>query len=374
MKKMKVLLVAAARPNFMKVAPIYKELCKFPEIFEAEIIHTGQHYDQNMNELFFEQLGIGVPETNLNVGSDTHAKQTAQCMIRFEDCLLAKKPDLVIVVGDVNSTVACTLTCAKLSIKVAHVEAGLRSFDRNMPEEINRIVTDAIADYLFTPSQDADKQLEKEGISKDKIVFVGNVMIDTLMSQENMSKNTHFHKELGLDNKSYALLTLHRPSNVDKKEKLAEIIEALTSIAQKMTIIYPVHPRTKKMIEKHGLKERFNENDIKKNAINIIEPIGYLEMLNLTMNAAMVFTDSGGLQEETSYLKVPCITIRNNTERPITLEEGTNILAGTTKEGILAAYEKAVFDARNIKKFNKQIQYWDGLAAKRIVEFLKSSV
>ncbi len=363
----KIVLVAAARPNFMKIAPIARELNKFPEKFQTIIVHTGQHYDKNMSDSFFEQLSIPKPDVNLEVGSGTHAEQTAGVMVNFEKFLLEEKPDLVIVVGDVNSTMACTITAKKLHTKVAHVEAGLRSFDRKMPEEINRLLTDVIADIVYTPSEDADMQLIKEGIEAEKIVLVGNVMIDTLVFQKEKAMATGFYKKLNLVAKRYALLTLHRPSNVDNKEIFLGIIEALQQIEKENTIIFPIHPRTRKMIEGFGFKSYFNFGAIQKNKINLIDPVGYNEMLNLTANSRLVLTDSGGLQEETTYLKIPCITIRENTERPITVIEGTSQLTGTSKTKILAAYE----NIKNGYTKNSRIpKYWDGKAAERIVSHI----
>jgi UDP-N-acetylglucosamine 2-epimerase (non-hydrolysing) len=367
----KIVLIAAARPNFMKIAPISRELNKYPEKFQTIIVHTGQHYDKNMSDSFFEQLSIPKPDVNLEVGSGTHAEQTAGVMVKFEKFLLEENPDLVIVVGDVNSTMACTITAKKLHVKVAHVEAGLRSFDREMPEEINRLLTDVIADILYTPSEDADVQLLKEGVAEEKIVLVGNVMIDTLVFQKQKALATNYYESLSLQEKKYALLTLHRPSNVDNKDIFGGIIEALLEIAKENTIICPIHPRTKKMIETFEFGMYFNFGSVENNKINLIDPVGYNEMLNLTANSRLVLTDSGGLQEETTYHKVPCITLRENTERPITITEGTSQLVGTSKKRILEAYENIKNGCSENSKIPK---FWDGKTAERIVDHIEKNL
>ncbi|MCP4049120.1 MAG: UDP-N-acetylglucosamine 2-epimerase (non-hydrolyzing) [bacterium] len=364
----KIILVAAARPNFMKIGPVVRELKRYPDLFESIIVHTGQHYDKNMSHTFFEQLNIPLADINLGVGSGSHAWQTAEVMKRFEEVVLKERPDLVVVAGDVNSTMGCSIVAAKLHVPVAHIEAGLRSFDRRMPEEINRLVTDAVADILYTPSQDADRQLLKEGAVKEKIVFVGNVMIDTLENQLKEVKVARFYKDIGLVKGNYVLLTLHRPSNVDIEKVFSGIWGVIDKISQDTKVIFPIHPRTRKKVSEFGFRYKSFSNSIEEGVINLLDPLGYNEMLSLTMNAGMVLTDSGGLQEETSYLDVPCITIRDNTERPVTVTNGTNYLAGTDPENIYRAY-KNIINGNNKRK--QELKYWDGKAAHRIVEHLK---
>ncbi len=342
---MKILLVAGARPNFMKIAPLIKVIEKINNTHKRiawKLVHTGQHYDSAMSKVFFDDLEIPEPHIHLGIGSGTHAVQTAKTMIAFEDICLSETPDIVIVVGDVNSTIACSMVAAKMGIKIAHVEAGLRSYDRTMPEEINRVLTDAISDYLFTSCEDANDNLEKEGIDKNKIFFVGNVMIDTLLAFKKKSEQSVIMQQLGLENSSgthrdFALLTLHRPGNVDNRENFVTLIKALKRASEKLPIIFPVHPRTRKQIETFNMSEHFNfctgatENP---KGIICVEPLSYLDFLQLMAHAKLVFTDSGGIQEETTILGVPCITLRENTERPVTINEGTNELAGTDPEKI----------------------------------------
>ena len=363
---MKVFVIAGARPNFMKVAPIIEALGKHPSHFQCCLVHTGQHYDERMSQAFFDDLAIPRPDINLEVGSGSHAEQTGRIMVEFEKVCLTEQPDLVIVVGDVNSTMACTITAKKLGIRVAHVEAGLRSRDMNMPEEINRLCTDVLCDYLFTTDRFANENLRAEGVGREKIFFVGNVMIDTLLKHRKMAGSLDVGPLRGLEPGQYATLTMHRPSNVDDKETLIGILEALQEISKELPIVFPIHPRTRKMVEKYSLEHFFNQGDSVR-GIWITDPLGYLEFLHLNMYARMVLTDSGGLQEETTVLGVPCITMRNNTERPITCEEGSNILVGNAKEAILDA-------ARNILKGNggtgRIPEKWDGRAADRIVETL----
>ena len=351
---MKVLNVVGARPNFIKIAPIVEQMKTTPEI-HGVLVHTGQHYDQGMSDIFFEELGIPRPEIHLGVGSGTHAEQTARVLTAFENVCLAEKPDWVVVVGDVNSTMACTLVAAKLQIPVAHVEAGLRSNDRTMPEEINRIVTDALADVLFTTSRDADENLKREGIDPSKIFFVGNVMIDTLMKHREKAQS------LGKRTEDYALVTLHRPSNVDDPAVFGEILEALRNIAEEMTVIFPIHPRTAKRISEFGFET---------GKICITTPCGYLEFLNLTSQAKVVLTDSGGLQEETTIMRIPCLTLRNNTERPVTITHGTNIMTGTNHDRILSGFRRVVSGEW---RPSGPPELWDGHAAERIVRVIKES-
>lgn len=350
----------------MKVAPIYAEMKRRPAEFEAKIVHTGQHYDATMSDAFFDDLGMPKPDIHLGVGSASHALQTAKIMTEFEPVVLAEKPDWVVVVGDVNSTIACALVCSKLGIKVAHVEAGLRSRDHSMPEEINRILTDAIADLLYTTSQDADENLKQEGVPPEKIRFVGNVMIDSLLEHLKLSKRSKVRQTLGVDDKDYAVLTLHRPSNVDDKETFSGILDALLAIAEKLPIIFPVHPRTKAKIKEFGFAERMTNSDIR-----LIEPLGYLDFMRLYSGARLVLTDSGGLQEETTVLGIPCLTLRHNTERPITIEMGTNVLVGTDPEKIKDT-ALDVLNNKNIAANAKIPPLWDGKTATRICDLLIS--
>jgi UDP-N-acetylglucosamine 2-epimerase (non-hydrolysing) len=361
----KVLNIVGARPNFMKIAPIVREMRRREAEFRPLIVHTGQHYDEAMSDSFFRDLGIPAPDFYLEVGSHSHAVQTARIMMAFEPVVLAEKPDWVVVVGDVNSTIACALVCAKLGVKVAHVEAGLRSRDRTMPEEINRILTDAISDLLLTSSQDADENLRQEGIAPDKIKFVGNVMIDSLFYNLEQSKSSKARENLDLRDKDYAVLTLHRPSNVDEEKTFTGLLDALVSIAEKLPVIFPVHPRTRANIEKFGFAERVANSNIR-----LIEPLGYLDFMNLYSSAKMVLTDSGGLQEETTALGIPCLTLRENTERPITIELGTNQLVGTNAEKIKQA-AFAILE-NSSKKDTKIPPLWDGHAAERICDALSS--
>jgi UDP-N-acetylglucosamine 2-epimerase (non-hydrolysing) len=369
-EKMKILNIVGARPNFMKMAPIIDAMNRCPENIDHLLLHTGQHYDEKMSKAFFDDLGMPKPDIDLGVGSGSHAEQTAKIMVAFEKVCLAEKPDLVIVVGDVNSTMACTITAKKLGIKVAHVEAGLRSRDMGMPEEINRLCTDVLCDYLFTTDRLANENLRAEGVAEEKIVFVGNVMIDTLLKQRAQADGLDVIQRLGLESGKYATLTMHRPSNVDDKQTLEGILGALSQIAGEMPIVFPIHPRTRKMVEQFDLMRYFNDSDQVK-GIWLTEPLGYLEFLHLNMNAKMVLTDSGGLQEETTVLGVPCITMRHNTERPITCEVGTNVIVGNSPEKILSAARTVL--AGQGKKGDIP-EKWDGRAAERIVEWLVSNV
>lgn len=362
---LKVLLIAGARPNFMKVAPIYAEMKRRSSEFTPMIVHTGQHYDAAMSDAFFDDLGMPKPDIHLGVGSASHAVQTAKIMTEFEPVLLEQKPDWVLVVGDVNSTIACALVCAKLGVKVAHVEAGLRSRDRTMPEEINRILTDAISDLLFTTSQNADENLKNEGIPADKIRFVGNVMIDSLLEHLKLAEQSNVRNELGVDGKDYAVLTLHRPSNVDDKNVFGSILDALLAIAEKLPIIFPVHPRTRARIDEFGFADKISNSNIR-----LIEPLGYLDFMRLYSSAKLVLTDSGGLQEETTVLGIPCLTLRHNTERPITIEMGTNVLVGTDTENIKQAASYALNNRTSTSA--KIPPLWDGKTAERICNELLS--
>jgi UDP-N-acetylglucosamine 2-epimerase (non-hydrolysing) len=362
---LKILNIVGARPNFMKIAPIQREMLRRADEFLPLIVHTGQHYDAAMSDSFFADLDIPKPDFHLEVGSASHAVQTARIMTAFEPVVLEQKPDWVLVVGDVNSTIACALVCAKLGIRVAHVEAGLRSRDRSMPEEINRILTDSISDLLLTTSQDADENLKAEGVAAEKIKFVGNVMIDSLFYNLKKAEESRIREDLNLSETNYAALTLHRPSNVDEKEVLSGLLDALSEISSKLPIIFPVHPRTKAKIEEFGFAQRIESSNIR-----LIEPLGYLDFLRLYSGARLVLTDSGGIQEETTALGIPCLTLRENTERPITIEMGTNVLVGTNAEKIKQkAFE--ILD-NNVTKDAKIPPLWDGRAAERICNELKS--
>lgn len=360
---MNILNVVGARPNLMKIAPLVDEMQRHPEINQT-LVHTGQHYDTRMSEIFFNELGIPQPDIYLGIGSGSHAEQTARVMVAFETVLLEQKPDIVLVVGDVNSTLACAITAAKLWVPVAHVEAGLRSFDRRMPEEINRIVTDALSDLLFTTCREANKNLIQEGIPAHKLFFVGNVMIDTLnkhrVRAEQLDTPSSYHLEPG----HYALLTLHRPSNVDVSQTFSGILDALITIQSELPILFPAHPRTIKRMAEFGFTERVKAAP----NLRIVESLGYLEFLNLMMHAKMVLTDSGGIQEETTILGIPCLTIRENTERPITITQGTNVLVGANPTRIVTETRKILSDGG---KHGRVPELWDGHAAVRIVSVLK---
>ncbi len=360
---MKIINVVGARPNFMKIAPIVEEMHKHPDI-ESILLHTGQHYDAAMSRVFFDELGLPKPDIYLGIGSGSHAEQTARVMTAFERVLLEHRPDLVVVVGDVNSTLACSVTAAKLWIPVAHVEAGLRSFDRRMPEEINRLVTDTLSDYLFTTSRGAGENLLKEGVPPEKIHFVGNVMIDSLNKHRAHAKGLGTPARFGLAPGGYALLTLHRPSNVDVPEILAGILDALSTIQADLPILFPAHPRTVKRIAEYRLQDRLNAAP----ALQIVEPLGYLEFLDLMMHARLALTDSGGIQEETTILGIPCLTMRENTERPITITAGTNTLVGTDPQQIVAGARKILMGS---SKSGRVPELWDGHAAQRIVAIIK---
>jgi UDP-N-acetylglucosamine 2-epimerase (non-hydrolysing) len=347
----------------MKIAPLIDALNRYGKGVEHLLVHTGQHYDDSMYKAFFNDLGIRAPDIDLGVGSGSHAEQTASIMVAFEKVCLEQRPDLVIVVGDVNSTLACTITAKKLCIQVAHIEAGLRSGDMRMPEEINRLCTDVLCDYLFTTDRYANENLIREGVLREKIHFVGNVMIDTLLKHRDIAKNIGLLDKWGLEPDAFALLTLHRPSNVDDRGTLLGILEAMHSVAKTMPVIFPIHPRTLKMAETFGLDSFFSTGKTVE-GVWITQPLGYLQFLHLNMNARVVFTDSGGLQEETTVLGTPCITLRHNTERPITCEQGTNLIVGNQKEKILAAFEQVLTQSRDSHRLPEK---WDGKAAERIV-------
>lgn len=364
---LKVINVVGARPNFMKVAPIVCAMKRRAAEFAPLLVHTGQHYDAEMSEIFFRDLELPVPEVHLGVGRGSHAAQTARVMERFEPVILKEKPDWTIVVGDVNSTLACALVCAKLGVRIAHVEAGLRSRDRSMPEEINRILTDQIADLLLTPSPDADANLRAEGIGDDRIVRVGNVMIDSLFAHLDRARSSDVCERLGVAGADYAVVTLHRPSNVDDRATLERILRALEQISEEVTIIFPAHPRTRAALEQFGLIDLVTRAD----SIRLIEPLGYLEFLRLYSGARLVLTDSGGVQEETTALGVPCLTLRESTERPITVEMGTNRIVGTSTERIVRAAREALAHPRDAQtRRPPRVSLWDGHTADRILDAL----
>ncbi len=350
---MNVLHVVGARPNFMKAAPVLRALADRPGVNQT-LVHTGQHYDASMSDVFFQQLAIPAADVNLEVGSGTHAWQTAEIMRRFEPVLLERKPDLVLVYGDVNSTVAAALVCSKLLIRVGHVEAGLRSFDRTMPEEINRLLTDQLADLLFTPSEDGDRNLEREGIAAGKIHRVGNVMIDSLVRLMPMALQSWMD---GLPDR-YALVTLHRPSNVDEDRVLRNILEALLEVNAELKVVFPVHPRTRRRIAEFGMDAT---------QLHLLEPLPYIEFLALQRKAVVVITDSGGIQEETTYLRVPCLTLRQNTERPVTVSLGTNVLVGQDGERLRAELRKIL---EGKAKTGTVPPLWDGHAGERIARIV----
>ncbi len=358
---MQITIVAGARPNFMKIAPIIDAIKVKKEHgfnINYRLVHTGQHYDKNLSDTFFEELNIPFPDTNLEVKSGTQAEQTAAIMIGFEKELRNTPCDLVIVVGDVTSTMACTIVAKKAGIKVAHVEAGIRSGDMNMPEEINRIVTDSLTDYFFTTSTYANRNLENLGVPKERIFFVGNVMIDTLLKNINRFKQPQVWKDLKLKEKQYLVMTLHRPSNVDEENTLKTLISQITTLGRDYPIIFPVHPRTKKLLQ--GLNLNFKN-------LNYVDPLGYLEFNYLVKNAFAVLTDSGGITEETTIMNVPCITLRDSTERPETCDIGTNVLVGNDVEKINAAFKTLL--TKDWKQSNTP-ELWDGNAAERIVNHL----
>lgn len=363
---LRIINVVGARPNFMKMAPIIEAMNRRAGSFQQCLVHTGQHYDERMSKSFFTDLGMPRPDLDLGVGSGSHAEQTARIMVEFEKVCLERAPDLVIVVGDVNSTMACAVTAKKLGIKVAHVEAGLRSRDMSMPEEINRLCTDVLCDYLFTTDHFAHENLLAEGIAPERIFFVGNVMIDTLLKHRELAGRMDLMQRWGLKPRGFATLTLHRPSNVDNPEVLRGILDALRTIGNEIPIVFPIHPRTKKMIEQFRLGEYFSSST-NPQGLWMTEPLSYLEFLHLNMHATMVITDSGGLQEETTVLGVPCVTLRNNTERPITCEMGTNVIVGNSRDRIL---HHALALLKGDLPHGKVPENWDGRAAERIVEIL----
>lgn len=355
---MKIVAVAGARPNFMKIAPLMWELRRRAGV-ESYLVHTGQHYDEKMSKLFFEQLHIPRPDTDLGVGSGSHAVQTAEVMKRFEPVVIEQRPDCVLVVGDVNSTIACALTAVKLDVPVAHVEAGLRSFDRTMPEEINRILTDAISRWLFVTEPAGVANLRREGVAEDRIHLVGNVMIDTLLACRERAEGSPVLEQLGVRSRNYAVLTLHRPANVDDPDTFARLFGAIRRLARELPIVFPVHPRTRRSLAASGMADTAG--------LVLTEPVGYLDFMKLTAHARLVLTDSGGIQEETTVLGVPCLTLRANTERPITCEQGTNRLVGLCPEAIVKAGLEVLSSPPGMGRVP---DLWDGQAARRIVDVL----
>ena len=360
-KPLKVHLIAAARPNFMKVAPLYHVLQRAPWCAPV-LVHTGQHYDHNMSGAFLAELGLPAPDHHLGVGSGSHAEQTAGVMLAYEKVCLAERPDWTIVVGDVNSTLACSLVAAKLLIPIAHLEAGLRSGDRTMPEEINRIVTDRLADLLWTPSPDGDENLLREGVAAEKIDRIGNIMIDSFEQQRTQIEALAMAENLGLRPGCYGVVTLHRPSNVDQPAVLRTIVAALLEIAERLPLVFPIHPRSKARLAEFGLLERLSAQP----AVQLIEPQPYNAFMSLVVTARLIVTDSGGLQEETTYLGIPCLTLRDNTERPITVSQGTNRLI---KAAELAGQVKAILAGRG--KSGRRPALWDGRTAERAAESLR---
>lgn len=357
---LKIHLIAAARPNFMKIAPLYHAL-KAVDWAEPVLVHTGQHYDHNMSDAILADLRVPAADLHLGVGSGTHAEQTGHVMIAYEKICFENRPDWIIVVGDVNSTAACAMVGAKLWIPVIHLEAGLRSGDRRMPEEINRLVTDAIADVLWTPSADANENLAAEGVAADKIDLIGNIMIDSYVMLKEKIEASTTRENLGLEPGNYALVTLHRPSNVDKKQTLSPIISALSDVSQMLTVVFVAHPRTVKNLEASGLREDFEARP----GVILLNPLSYIDFMNIVVSAKLVITDSGGLQEETTYLSIPCLTLRENTERPITIEQGTNKLVRADN------LSKSISEAISSDKPKAACPpLWDGKTAERAVQAL----
>lgn len=366
MQTKKIVLVVGARPNFMKSAPLMRALGKYSDKFETVLIHTGQHYDHKLSQLFFDELKMPKPDIYLGVGSASHAEQTARIMTGLENELIELKPDLVIVFGDVNSTLATSVVTSKLWIKLGHVEAGLRSFDHTMPEEINRIVTDRLSDYLFVSEQSGLTNLKAEGVPDGKVFFTGNIMIDSLVSNLEVANKSDILSRLGLQPKEYIAMTMHRPANVDSPDILKSIIEGIKKISQRIPVVFPCHPRTKNRIQEFGLVESSESGNLK-----IIEPMGYLDFLKLQAESRLVLTDSGGIQEETTYLQIPCITMRENTERPATVDVGTNIIVGTDPVRITESV-MAALDGKGKKGAIPEL--WDGQTAGRIVDILREKL
>ena len=370
---LKIICVAGARPNFIKIGPIMRTLRKDSD-FDAHLVHTGQHYDANLSKIFFEDLQIPRPSVELEVGSGSHSVQIAQIMTKFEEVVIKEQPHAVLVVGDVNSTIACAMVAAKHHLKtpftttagertrpvIIHVEAGLRSFDDDMPEEINRVLTDRISDLLFVTEPSGMENLEREGTDPQKMHFVGNVMIDSLLAAKEKSASSKILENLGVKSKEYGLVTLHRPSNVDDTESLRDLLSTLDEVAKDMRIVFPMHPRTRKRVAENNIT-------LDPDRWTLADPVGYLDFVRLMANARIVLSDSGGIQEETTILKVPCVTLRENTERPATIHEGTNLLAGTSRAGILSKYKEAM----NRGEADRVPALWDGNTAGRIADVLR---
>ncbi len=370
----KIINVVGARPNFMKAAAVIHAL-RMRKGWSLQLVHTDQHYDEKLSKIFFDELGMPKPDLHLGVGSGTHAWQTAQVMLKFEPVVIRERPSLVIVYGDINSTLACSLVCAKLGVPVAHVEAGLRSFDRSMPEEVNRILTDHMSEFLFTTEPSGRLNLMKEGVPEKKIFFVGNVMADTLLRHRDRARKLHQAERWGLTRQGYGLLTLHRPSNVDVPEILCGILDAMLALSAELPIIFPCHPRTREQLSqsrfRHLIKNGASSNGNGGGRLLVVDPMGYLEFLSLMAEARLVLTDSGGIQEETTVLKIPCLTLRENTERPVTIEQGTNTLVGTAPGRILTAAVKVL---RGGSVAGRVPELWDGKAAERIAMVLEDRV
>ncbi len=357
---MKIINIVGARPNYMKVAPLHRAFQKYADI-DSKVVHTGQHYDERMSSIFFDQLGLPKPDYYLGVGSGSHAVITAKVMVAFEKIVLEEKPDMVLVVGDVNSTLACALVTKKMNIPLIHVEAGLRSGDRKMPEEINRILTDSISDYLFVTEESGMTHLAKEGVPSEKIFFVGNVMIDSLCQYRTKASQLTLLEDLNIQAKDFVLLTMHRPSNVDKVDKVATILEVIRQVSELKTVVFPIHPRTEKQLKKFNLYQKLEAIP----NLLLLEPQGYLEFIHLMENSAVIITDSGGIQEESTFLKIPCLTVRSTTERPITITMGSNVLIPELAvEGIMNAFKTAL-DQESQDAFQVP-PLWDGKAAERI--------
>jgi UDP-N-acetylglucosamine 2-epimerase (non-hydrolysing) len=356
-KQADIHLIGAARPNFMKIAPLFHAL-RQNNLFNALIVHTGQHYDQNMSGDFFKELGLPKPRINLNVGSGSHARQTGRTLMAYEEVLLKNRPELVVVVGDVNATLACALAAAKLGVPVAHLEAGLRSYDRTMPEEINRLVTDTLADRLWTPSEDADKNLLKEGIDPARIKLVGNIMIDSLEMMRERIQADQTVRRLGVDPREYGVLTLHRPATVDSRQKLSQAVQIFLQVAEKLKMVFPVHPRTYKKLKEFELLEALK----RASGLKLLKPLSYIPFMNILFNSRLAITDSGGLQEETTYLGIPCLTMRPNTERPITRTPGSNRLCRVEE---LPELVEAILK-KSLGKYAPP-RFWDGRTAQRVV-------
>jgi UDP-N-acetylglucosamine 2-epimerase (non-hydrolysing) len=367
-QKRKIVVVVGARPNFMKAAPLLSVLRRRDQA-EVRLVHTGQHYDEKLSRLFFDELGMPKPDIDLGVGSGTHAVQTADVLRGFEPIVQRERPDCIVVVGDVNSTMAAALVAAKECVALAHVEAGLRSFDRTMPEEVNRIVTDALSDLLFVTEEGAIANLMKEGVPRERIHFVGNVMIDTLLTHRERARRSPILSQLGVNDRGYAVLTLHRPSNVDHAETFRELITAIVEIAARLPVIFPCHPRTRERLGRFGLAEQVKSwtPGVAASGLTLTEPLGYLDFLRLTDGARMILTDSGGIQEESTALGVPCLTLRENTERPVTITDGTNRLVGCRGPAIVEAALRALTEPAGPPRIPP---LWDGHAAERIVDVL----